>query len=519
MGLRIRLVEPRPAGHNVYDCVLLPRLGLPLIGKMLAGSGHDVRIYCEMLAPVDLDDILGADLVGISSTTATAPAAYRLADVLASAGVPVVLGGPHVSFCADEALGHAPYVVRGEGEQTIGELVACLEDGRPLEDVRGLSFRAGDGEPHHNPARPRCTQEEFERLPAPDLTLIEGHRRMSARPIMTQWGCPFDCEFCSVVTMFSRVVRHRRTDQVLAELEGIGAEDVFFYDDNFVVNKARTTELLRSMCAADITPPWAAQVRADASQYSLSRPEVDHEFLTLMRQSGCQMVMVGIEAITDEGLAQIGKRQRVATIKQSVGAFHDHGIAVHGMFVAGLDTDTAASATATADFARRLGIESFQLMVETPGPGTRLWDRVAAEGRLLSDDWSLFDGHHVVMAPAQMTALELQLGVLEAMRRFYSWPAILGSGVTGALSHLPDLTSAVRPALLRQLPTIARLAWARRWEDIAPLVDAALPAQVQARVTGALWLPALRLYARHQLAAWSKQDSSRAHLEFLASLG
>ena len=518
MGLRIRLVEPRPAGHNIFDRVLVPRLGLPLMGKMLAESGHDVRIYCEVLAPVDLDDLLGADLVGISSTTATAPAAYRLADLLGTAGVPVVLGGPHVSFCADEALSHAHYVVRGEGQQTIAELVACLEEGLPLEEVRGLSYRADDGEPHHNPARPRCTQEEFERLPVPDLSLIEGHRRLTTKPLMTQWGCPFDCEFCSVITMFSRAVRHRRTDQVLAELEGLGAEHVFFYDDNFVVNKARTTELLRSMCATGLTPTWSAQVRADAAQRSLSCPEVDHEFLTLMRRSGCVVVMVGIEAITDEGLAQIGKRQRVATVEQSVDAFHDHGIAVHGMFVAGLDTDTATSATATADFARRLGIETFQLMVETPGPGTRLWDRVAAEGRLLSDDWSLFDGHHVVMAPAQMTALELQLGVLEAMRRFYSWPTILASGVTSALSHLPDLTSAVRPALLRQLPTIARLAWARRWEDIAPLVDAALPAQVRARVNAALWLPVLRLYARRQLATWGEQDSSRAHLDFLASI-
>ena len=271
MGLRIRLVEPRPAGHNVYDRALLPRLGLPLMAKMLAESGHDVRIYCEILAPVDLDDLLGADLVGISSTTATAPAAYRLADLLGIAGVPVVLGGPHVSFCADEALGHAHHVVRGEGQQTIGELVACLEEGRPLEEVRGLSFRAGDGESHHNPARPRCTQEEFERLPIPDLSLIEGHRRMTTKPLMTQWGCPFDCEFCSVIAMFSRAVRHRRTDQVLAELEGLGAERVFFYADNFVVNKARTTELLRSMQVADLTPTWSAQVRADAALCSLSR--------------------------------------------------------------------------------------------------------------------------------------------------------------------------------------------------------------------------------------------------------
>ncbi len=518
MGLRIRLVEPRPAGHNVYDRLLLPRLGLPLMAKMLAESGHDVRIYCETLAPVDLQELLGADLVGISSTTATAPAAYRLADLLGTAGVPVVLGGPHVSFRADEALGHAHYVVRGEGQQTICELVACLEEGRPLEEVRGLSFRTDDGESHHNPARPRCTQEEFERLPIPDLSLIEGNCRMTMKPLMTQWGCPFDCEFCSVVAMFSRAVRHRRTDQVLAELEGLGAERVFFYDDNFVVNKARTTELLRAMFASNLTPTWSAQVRADAARCSLSRPEVDHEFLTLLRNSGCQMVMIGIETITDEGLAQIGKHQSVTAVEQSIGAFHDHDIAVHGMFVAGLDTDTAASAVATADFARRLGIDTFQLMVETPSPGTRLWDRVISEGRLLSDDWSLFDGHYVVTAPAQMTALELQLGVLEAMRRFYSWPTILASGVARIVSHLPDFASAARPALLRRLPTIARLAWARRWEDVAPLLDAALPVRVRARVNAALWLPAVRFYARRQLAAWWEQDGSRAHLEYLASL-
>jgi len=518
MGLRIRLVEPRPAGHNVYDRLLLPRLGLPLMGKMLTDAGHFVRAYCETLGPIDLDDLLAADLVGISSTTATAPAAYCLADLLASGGVQVVLGGPHVSFRAEEALGHARYVVRGEGQQTICELVTCIEEGRPLEQVRGLSFRSDAGELHHNPARPRCTQEEFEGLPIPDLNLIEGSRRMKLKPLMTQWGCPFDCEFCSVVAMFSRAVRHRRTDQVLAELEGLCAERVFFYDDNFVVNKARTAELLRSMTASGLTPVWSAQVRADAARCSLSRPDVDHEFLTLMRQAGCQMVMIGIEAITDEGLAQIGKHQSVKVVEQAVGAFHEHGIAVHGMFVAGLDTDTASSAPATADFARRLDIDTFQLMVETPSPGTKLWDRITSEGRLLSDDWSLFDGHHVVTAPAQMTALELQLGVLEAMRRFYSWPTILASGVARVVSHLPDLTSAARPAFLRRLPTLARLAWARRWEDIAPLLEAGLPSQVRARVGSALWLPAVRFYARRQLTAWAEQDASRAHLAFLASL-
>ncbi len=516
--MRLRFVEPRPAGHNVYDLALLPRLGLPLMGKLLVGAGHDVRIYCEVLSAVDLADLLTADLVGISSTTATAPAAYSLSDFLGSVGVPVVLGGPHVTFCPDEALAHAPYVVRGEGEQTILELVRCLEEGKPLEGVQGLSFRAAHGSYRHNPPRPRAGQASFERLPAPDLHLIKGHEKMATKPVMTQWGCPFDCEFCSVTALFSRAVRYRRPEQVLAELKDLGAQRVFFHDDNFVVNKARTTKLLQGMCESGLTPTWFAQVRADAALRSLSQPEVDHAFLSLMAASGCKMVMVGVEAITDEALQAIGKRQRVATVERAIGAFHDHGIAVHGMFVAGLDSDTAASAGETAHFARRLGIDTFQLMVETPLPGTRLWQRVAAEGRLLSDDWSLFDGHHVVMAPAQMTPLELQLSVLEAMRRFYSWPRIVASGVVGMLSHLPDLSLASRPAFLRRLPALARAAWARHWEDVAPLLNSSLPEAVRTRLGSALWLPALRFYARRQLSSWLEQDRSRAHLGFLASL-
>ena len=518
MPLRVRFVEPRPAGRNVYDLTLLPRLGLPLLATLLNAAGHDARVWCEVLEPVDLGDCLGADLVGISSTTATVPAAYQLADQLAVAGVPVVLGGPHVTFMADEALVHAPYVVRGEGEATMVELVDALEGGRDLGDIAGLSYRDADGTPRHNPGRPRCTQEQFEQLPAPQLALIHGHETMGVKPLMTQWGCPFDCEFCSVTAMFSRSVRHRRTDQVVHELAGLGAETVFFYDDNFVVNKARTTALFDAMIDAGLTPQWFAQVRADAALRSKSRPDVDDDFLALMHRAGCRMVMIGVEAVTDQGLGEIGKRLTVSVVEQAVEGFHRHGIAVHGMFVAGLDTDTATSTDLTAAFARRTGIDTFQLMVETPLPGTKLWDRVADEDRLLSDDWSLFDGHHVVMRPAQMTPLELQLGVLRAMRHFYSWPTILGSGLAGLLHRLPDLASLARPQAARILPALGRAAWARRWEDLNPLLDLAIPQDARRRLAGSVWIPALRFYARRQLASWSEQDSSRAHLEFLGSL-
>ena len=121
------------------------------------------------------------------------------------------------------------------------------------------------------------------------------------------------------------------------------------------------------------------------------------------------------------------------------------------------------------------------------------------------------------MRPQGMTSLELQISVMDAMRRFYSWPTIVRSGIAGVLNHLPDMAAAVRPSLLRQVPTIARLARARRWEDMAPIVNEALPAQVRSRIGSAMWLPAIRLYARRQLAAWWEQDRSRSHLALLAS--
>ena len=105
---------------------------------------------------------------------------------------------------------------------------------------------------------------------------------MAVKPAMTQWGCPYDCEFCSVTAQFSRVVRHRRTDQVLAELAGLSASDLFFHDDNFVVNKRRTAELLRAMVNAGLTPSFAAQMRADTVLRSRACNEIDHEFLELL---------------------------------------------------------------------------------------------------------------------------------------------------------------------------------------------------------------------------------------------
>lgn len=517
--MRVRFLEPRPPGHHVYDLAVLPRLGLPLMATMLAERGHDVRCHCDVVAPVDVEDCLAADLVGISCTTSTAPYAYLLADEFEAAGVPVVMGGAHVSFLADEALAHARYVVRGEGERTICELVDVLERDLPLEGVAGLSWRDDDRH-HHNEARPRCDQAAFEALPIPDLTLIDGHQRLTTKPLMTQWGCPFDCEFCSVTAMFSRSVRHRRNDQVLAELADLGADRVFFHDDNFVVDKRRTRALLEQMVRRDLDMPWFAQVRAADTVFGSKRSrEPDHGFLSLMRRAGCRTVMVGFESISDDSLVQANKQQTVRDVTDAVELFHRHGIRVHGMFVVGFDTDAPDQAERTTAFAKRVGIDTIQIMIETPLPGTRLYERAAADGRLLTVDWQLYDGHHVVMQPLGTHPRDLQEGTIAAMETFYSRSRVWGPAVRAAWRGLPELTRmAVRNRGPRRLPALAHLAARRRWHEIGQQLRTELPGSDWKRLEEMFTVPALRAYGRRQVGRWGQQDHSRRHLELLAGL-
>jgi len=518
----IRLIEPKAPGINVFDQALLPRLGLPLIGRILRDAGHDVRIYVETLAPVDWADIARADLIGFSATTATAPAAYQMAARVRKLGIPTVIGGSHVTFLADEALDHCNFVVRGEGQTTILELIAALQGERSYQDIAGLSYHDSSGHKIHNVPRPHCSQEEFAALPAPDLSLIVGHERMTNVPIMTQWGCPFNCDFCGVIRMFGRQVRARKIEDVLADLETYrGRGSVFFYDDNFVVSKARTRALLRAMLERGLTPPWSAQMRAEVVYKDKHTGELDTELLSLMRDSGCQMVYCGFESVNPAALEAYNKQQDVQTIRDAVRAFHAYGIRVHGMFVLGSDADDITTPRQSVDFALENEIDTVQFLMLTPCPGTPFYDRVVAEGRLLSREWALYDGHHCLIQPAKMTPYELQMGTYKAMAQFYSARHSLRMLAANVLHNAPFLIGLLwRERMFRlRLPRIAALSLipSRRLDILNILGETLSPASLK-RVQDILLVPALRLYARSHIRQWARQAHSRAYLEFLRHL-
>ncbi|NLE22222.1 MAG: B12-binding domain-containing radical SAM protein [Actinobacteria bacterium] len=387
-----------------------PRLGLPMIGAALAAVGHDVRIYCPQLAPCDWSDVSTADLVGLSTTTSTAPAAYLMARALRERGTPVVIGGSHVTFMADEALEHADFVARGEGgDQLMLELVDAMRGTRDLASIAGLSF-VRDGRPVHNALRPPV--KDLDTAPIPDLTLVAGHERMRSTPILTSLGCPFGCTFCSVTAMFGRRYRFRSTENVVDEIEQKRPSHIFFYDDNFAADRARLKRLLRRMIARGVAVPWQAQVRTDAAR--------DEELLELMRLSRCETLGLGLESVDQATLDALHKSQSVADIEAAVDAIHRHGIRVHGMFVFGADTDDEHTMRRTVDFAISHGIDTVMLNVLTPAPGTGWFDEVDGEGRIFEKRWQFYDGQHVVLTPLHMEPAALQAAVLEGYARFYS---------------------------------------------------------------------------------------------------
>jgi len=422
---KVVFVEPASTHLHVYSRLTIPRLGSVLLGTIMRDRGWDVKVYIEDIAPVDMDAVRGADIVGISTITPTAPPSYRLAATVRAAGIPVVLGGTHVSFLPDEGLDHADFVIRGEGEVAFPELADALERGRGFDGIQGLSCWR-DGQKAHNPERPKLTDLDLN--PIPDFSLVVGYDHRRIATVATSRGCPFPCTFCSVPGMYGSTFRTHSIDRVIAELRTHAmSRYIFFADDIFTANPKRTKDLLTRMIAEGITPEWGAQVRTETVN--------DDELLRLMRRSNCFNVYVGFESINPKTLRLFKKKQDLAKIQRAIDKFHDHGIKIHGMFVVGSDEDDVETIYQTARFARDNHIESVQLMILTPCPGSPDWRALYAQGKkdILSSNWELYDGHHCVHQPRKIAPYELQMAAMKATEQFYSWGAILESLFRGDL--------------------------------------------------------------------------------------
>jgi radical SAM superfamily enzyme YgiQ (UPF0313 family) len=416
---KITFVEPKTDHLHIYSRYELPRLGGILLATILRNAGFQTEAVFMKTRDI-LRRRTEADLVAISTITPTAESAYALGDEFRARGIPVVYGGPHVTFFPEEALEHGDYCIVGEGERSMPALALALNGEGLLSEVPGLVWKE-NGVVRRNPALPPV--ENLDELPFPDFSLMDmgSNKRMGSVgfghfiiPIQTSRGCPFDCSFCSVTEMFGKRYRHRSTENILAELSRYDSKQhyLFFYDDNFAANSRRTKELLKAMIARNLGFKWSTQVRADVAR--------DPEILDLMVRAGCTTLYIGFESVDPESLKEMKKSQTVEEIRSAIAEIRKRRIHIHGMFVFGFDTDTPEKARATVSFAIKEKIDTTQFMILTPLPGTEMYFKLDKEKRIIDHAWDTFDAHHVKFRPLHFTPWELQLAQIEAHTRFYS---------------------------------------------------------------------------------------------------
>lgn len=390
--MKISIIEPKTPFYNFYSPVIkyLPLLGPIYIGTILKNDGHDVTIYNENIKEIDYSQIKDSDILGISIITSTAPRGYEIAEKYRQLNPNgrVIIGGSHATFLSEEAAQYADHVVTGEGESVICDLVRHggekIISGSPVENLDDLPF--------------------------PDFSLVDGISRsnkpLQLTPVSTSRGCPFDCTFCSVTAMFGRKYRYRSTDSVIEEISRFKHRRIFFYDDNFDANIARTRDLLEKMIEHKITPNWIAQVRADVAK--------DEKMVALMAKANCGILCIGFESLNPEVLKRYNKKQTPEDIHSCIRMLHKYGIKVHGMFISDGYTDIY----------HRLGVDSLQLCILVPILGSKLYTAVKNSGRFITDkfptDWKLFDGGHVVHQPDDLSPVEMQRQTIQAMRKYYS---------------------------------------------------------------------------------------------------
>jgi radical SAM superfamily enzyme YgiQ (UPF0313 family) len=377
----------------------LPCLGLLRVAA-LTPSGWDVTIIDEKVEPLDLTQ--SADLVGITAMTITSQRAYEIADHFRRRGIKVVIGGMHASCLPDEALVHCDSVVVGEAERLWPVVLADFERGelkRIYQHQNGLPSLDG--------------------MPPVDWELYREKRYLPVHFVETTRGCPLDCEFCAVTNAFGGRYRNRPLDDVLSELHRQRPFDglltlkncVFFVDDNIISNRAYARELL--MRLADFKIKWFSQ----ASMNIASDPEI----LKLCQRGGCLGLFIGFESLSEETLRSIGhKPNRPALYLEAVRKIHDHGIGVDASFVFGFDTDDDGVFNRTIDFVLCAKIEVAYFSILTPYPGTRLFQRLQAEGRLLTTDWTRYDTSHVVYRPKTFTPDQLLDGYYRTLKEAYT---------------------------------------------------------------------------------------------------
>lgn len=343
------------------------------------------------------------DLVAISTFTAQLKEAYQVADYYRANGVAVVMGGITVSSLPEDAREHCNTVVIGEGETLWPE---ALRD-----------FEKGCLKPFYAQSPPGQFKLKDAPMPRFDLLDPDKYNRIT---VQTSRGCPHHCDFCASSILLTPRYKVKPVEKVIAEIREIkkiwARPFIEFADDNSFVHREHYKKLLRELAKENVR--WFTEADVRVAE--------DDELLGLMRDSGCQQVLIGLESPRREGLNGIElknnwKARHLDSYKAAIEKIQSHGVTVNGCFILGLDADTPAVFDDVFHFVRESGLYEVQVTFLTAFPGTPLYHRLRQEGRIIQDGaWELCTLFDINFQPKNMSVAELQNGFLGLVKRLYS---------------------------------------------------------------------------------------------------
>ncbi|MEI8347852.1 MAG: radical SAM protein [Pseudomonadota bacterium] len=333
------------------------------------------------------------DLVGVTFHTPSAKHAYDIAHRFRDKGIPVVMGGPHVTLVPDEAQNHADAIFIGQAEETWPRFLNEFELGKHQKVYVGNE------------------QQFLSNIPMARKDLFHRHDYTGGVLFATR-GCPNKCEFCSLTVMYGNGLRCRPISEVALEYASFKGKIIIFWDDNLSADLEYAKELFKAI--SPYQKWWSSQASVNCGH--------DDEFLSLAAKSGCKQLFLGLESVSQESLNRSGKKDnRVSEYRSIIQNIHSYGIAVQAGIVFGFDHDTVKVFRDTLDFLEDTGVQNATFNILTPYPGTPLFKRLLTEGRILSYDWDKYNARQdVVFSPRNMSPEELLAGFRMANDRFYS---------------------------------------------------------------------------------------------------
>ncbi len=400
---KLLLINPSRQGLGGLtqdESIRMMPLALGIVAA-LTPEDWEIELLDENYEPFNYTE---ADLVGFTAFTANAPRAYEIASVYRDAGIHTVMGGVHASMCTEEAMQFMDTIISGEAETSWPAFIKDLESGTPKNLYIGQLAEVDE--------IPFVRRDIYDKYPyVYDL-------------VQTSRGCPMGCDFCSVTQMCGKTYRERKIEDVLNELEQTNRSLLFFVDDNLINQKKgaqeRAIELFKGMVERKMNKLWLSQAALNFAD--------NEDVLKWARKSGCIMILLGVEAEKVDALKDMKKN---LNLKKGVDSYelifrkvHKHGIGILASMIFALESDTLQDLFNRRDFIKNSSVDSYQVTILTPLPGTALYDRMKQNNRFVYDnypnDWRLYDGTKSVLEMPHLTTSQISKSMEEIWLSLYS---------------------------------------------------------------------------------------------------